>query len=103
MHAECRRRAPLVLIGVETAGRHAAGVVRRCGRAARFPGLVLREISEAWDGRPQPRPVLRGGPDEPGAARREHPFVGACAEVVAAHGGDGFIGGADSVHAVDDQ
>src|SRR6185436_12441860 len=66
---------PLVLEGLEPAGRDPGDALRRIRRALVFPGAEGLELVESRDRRADPSPVLLRHPNDTGAARREDPLV----------------------------
>ena len=72
------------------------------GGAALDPRAVDARV-ERRDGRGEPAPGVRRGPDEPGAARAEQPLVAAGRQHVDAEVGRRRVLGAEAVHAVDAQ
>ena len=74
---ERRLDGPVVLVGVEPAGRDPGRLRLRVERLVRRPAVERLERVEARDRGPDLRPGVGAAPDEPGAARSEDPLVGA--------------------------
>src|SRR5689334_21360905 len=76
------RHRPLVLVGLEAAGRNPCRLRRRLRRLLLLPRRKWRGVIEGWDRRSQQTPVFCGRPDDAGPPRREDPLVGSsCGEV----------------------
>src|SRR5262249_17976608 len=103
VHLEGRDHRPLVVVGLEAAGGHAAGVVRGLRFPVLGPGPEDLAVGEAGNAGLESCPPLLPRPGNPGPAGAEDPLVRPGGEVVRAHLGDRFVNAAEAVDPVHDE